>query len=236
MTFAQRPVSSAIQRRNGLAWLAAGMLAAGIAFSAGMAHAESTFVNGAGTANARLNFQIVIPKFLYLQVGTGTYPTTVGTIDTLVYDMSSAIASIGNGTAQNGTGGDLTAGAVTARVVGNNFTAASYSFSATTTGALSNGAGNTISWSEIQLAAGSPSAIVVAPLAASVLQHPGTVAAPFADGAATTVSLTPVSKVINQAAKWTFQYKNTNVSASGTYGVNGATLNGGQVTYAITMP
>ena len=235
MNFAHRPVSTAIRRRNGLTWLAVGVLATGIAFSAGTARAESTFVNGAGTANAHLNFQIVIPKFLYLQVGTGTYPTTVGTIDTLVYDMSAAIGSIGNGTAQNGTGGDLTAGAVTARVVGNNFTAASYSFSATTTGALSNGS-NTISWSEIVLAAGSPSAIVVSPLATSVLQHPGSAAAPFADGVATTVSLTPVSKVINQAAKWTFQYKNTNVPASGTYGVNGATLNGGQVTYAITMP
>ena len=236
MKNAQRPIAAAITPRSPAVWLAAAALVAAAALPAGTARAESTFVNGAGTANARLNFQIVIPKFLYLQVGTGTYPTTVGTIDTLVFDMSSAIANVGSGTAQSGTGGDLANGAVTALVVGNNFTAASYSFSATTTGALSNGAGNTISWSEIQLAAGSPSAIVVVPAATAVLQHPGTVAAPFADGAATTVSLAPVSKVINQAAKWTFQYKNTNVPASGTYGVNGATLNGGQVTYAIAMP
>jgi hypothetical protein len=237
MNIAQRPIAAVIAPRSPALWFAAAALVAATALPAGMARAESTFVNGAGTANARLNFQIVIPKFLYLQVGTGTYPTTVGTIDTLVFDMSSAIANIGNAALpQNGTGGDLTAGAVTARIVGNNFTAASYSFSATTTGALSNGAGNTISWSEIQLASGSPSAIVVAPLAASVLQHPGTAAAPFTDSGTTTVSLTPVNKVINQAAKWTFQYKNSTVPPSGIYGVNGAALNGGQVTYAITMP
>jgi hypothetical protein len=235
MKTARRPIAAVIAPRSPALWIAAAALVAATTLPVGTARAESTFVNGAGTANARLNFQIVIPKFLYLQVGTGTYPTTVGTIDAIVFDMSSAIASIGNGTAQNGTGGDSSAGSVTARIVGNNFTAASYSFSATTTGALSNGS-NTISWSEIVLASGSPSAITVVPAAASVLQHPGTAAAPFADGGATTVSLTPVGKVINQAAKWTFQYKNTNVPASGIYGVNGATLNGGQVTYAITMP
>jgi len=237
MKNAHRPIAAAFGPRSPSLWLAAGTLAAAMALSAGTARAESQAVAGAGTARAKLNFQIVIPTFLYLQVGTGTYPTTVGTVDQIIFDMTSAISSIGNGAAQNGTGGDGSgAGAVTARIVGNGFTAASYSFSATTTGALSNGSGNTISWSEIVLASGSPSAVTVVPAAVSVLQHPGTAAAPFADGATTTVSLTPISKVINQAAKWTFQYKNTNIPSAGTYGVNGATLNGGQVTYAITMP
>ncbi len=229
MKLMKRPIASAIAGRT--TGLAAAFLAAAIALTPGHARAESNFVNGAGTATARLNFSIVIPKFLYLQVGTGTFPTSVATVDTILFDMTSAIGAIGNGTAQAGTGGDQTGGAVTARVVGNNFTAA-VNLSATTAGAMGNGSGGTISWSEISVA--TPTAITVTPAAASVLNHPGTLAAPFADGAATTVSLTPVSRVINQAAKWTFSYKNTNVPPSGTYGSGGGT--NGQVTYTIAMP
>ncbi len=233
MKFTQRPIASAIAARTSGLGLAAAVLAAAIALTPGQARAESNFVNGAGTATARLNFSIVIPKFLYLQVGTGTFPTTVATVDTIVFDMTSAIGSIGNGTAQSATsGGDIAAGQVTARVVGNNFTAAT-NLTATTSGAMGNGSGGTISWSEISVA--SPTAITVVPAAASVLQHPGSLAAPFADGAATTVSLTPVNRVINQAANWTFSYKNTNVPASGTYGTGGSGTNG-QVTYTIAMP
>lgn len=232
MKASRRPVAAALRDHNGFTWLAAGVIAAGIAMSAGTARAESNFVNGSGTATAHLNFSVVIPKFVYLQVGTGTYPTSVATIDTILFDMTGAISSIGNGTAQAGTGGDLTGGAVTARVVGNNFTAA-VNLSATTAGAMLDAAGDTLSWSEIIMPT-PPSAIVVVPAAASVLAHPGTAAAPFADGAATTVSLTPVNKVINQAAKWTFSYKNSTVPAAGTYGATVA--NKGQVTYTIAMP
>ncbi|MFO1322829.1 MAG: hypothetical protein U1F15_02090 [Burkholderiales bacterium] len=234
MKNARRPVAAAINPRSPALWLAAAAVAATMTLSAGTARAESNFVNGAGTATARLNFSIVIPKFLYLQVGTGTYPTTVATIDNIQFDMSSAISSIGNGTAQSATsGGDISVGSVTARVVGNNFTAAT-NLQASTAGAMTNGAGGTISWSEIVLAA-APTAITVVPAAAAVLNHPGSVAAPFVDGGNTTVSLTPVNRVINQAAKWTFQYKNTNVPASGSYGAAGSGTNG-QVTYQIIMP
>ena len=230
MNTAQRPVALAIFRLSRIKWLVAGTLAVGIAMSTGTARAESNFVNGAGTATAHLNFSIVIPTFVFLQVGTGTPFASNVAIDTILFDMTATPAVIGNGVAQAGTGGDLTAGAVTARVLGNNFTAA-VNLSATTTGAMSNGT-STISWSEISVAA--PTAIVVVPAAASTLQHPGSLAAPFADGAATTVSLTPVGRVINQAAKWTFSYKNTNTPASGTYGATIA--NNGQVTYSIAMP
>ncbi len=226
----QRPVAKAINAQKSVTWLAAAALASAIAFNAGTARAESTFISGAGTANARLNFSITIPKFVFLQVGTGTSLATNAAIDTIAFDMTSSPASIGNGTPQAGTGGDLLAGSVTARVLGNNFTAA-VNLSATTTGAMSNGT-DTISWSEISVAA--PTAIAVVPAAASTLAHPGTLAAPFADGASTTVSLTPVAKVINQAAKWTFSYKNTNVPAPGVYGSTVA--NKGQVTYSIAMP
>jgi len=233
MRLAKRPVVAALHDSR-IIWLAAAsVLAAGLALSAGNARAESNFQSGAGalTATARLNFSIVIPRFLFLQVGTGTAFASNAAIDTILFDMTSSVASIGNGTAQAGTGGTPGPGAVNARVIGNSFAAAA-NLTATTTGAMSNGAGGSISWSEISVAA--PTAITVTPAAASVLAHPGTLAAPFADGAATTVSLTPVSRVINQAALWTFSYKNTNVPASGTYGATVA--NNGQVTYSIAMP
>jgi len=230
MNYSHRPVALAINRRTAM-WLATGTLAAGILFSAGTARAESNYLTAAGTATAHLNFSIVIPTYLFLQVGTGTPFANNATIDTILFDMTSNVSAIGTAAVQAGTGGDLLAGSVTARVLGNHFTAA-VSLTATTTGAMSNGSGDTISWSEISVA--SPTAIVVAPAAAAILQHPGTLLAPFADGAATAVSLTPVNKVINQAAKWTFSYKNTNVPAPGTYGATVA--NKGQVTYQIAMP
>jgi hypothetical protein len=232
MNHAQSAVALAINRRTAT-WLAAGTLAAGIMFSAGTARAESNYLTAAGTATAHLNFSIVIPTFLYLQVGTGTPYATNPAIDTLLFDMTSNVSAIGTGAVQPGTGGDLLAGSVTARVLGNHFTAA-VNLSATTTGAMSNGSGDTISWSEISVAA--PTAIVVTPAAATTLAHPGSLTAPFADGAATAVSLTPspLTKVINQAAKWTFSYKNSNIPAPGTYGATVA--NKGQVTYQIAMP
>jgi hypothetical protein len=220
-------------RDSRLAWLAAGALIAGATIHSGVARAESSVQTGAGalTATARLNFSIVIPRFLFLQVGTGTTFANNAAIDTILFDMSSSIAAIGNGTPQAGTGGTPGPGAVNARVVGNSFAAAA-NLTATTSGAMSNGAGGTISWGEISVAA--PTAITVTPPAASILPHPGSLAVPFADGASTLVSLTPVSRVINQAALWTFSYKNNGVPASGTYG--NTVANNGQVTYSIAMP
>jgi hypothetical protein len=211
--------------------LATALVVAGLVAAPGVARAESNFINGAGTATAHLNFQIIIPKFVFLQVGTGTAFANNVAIDTITFDMSASVASLGNAVAQNATAGsgDLGTGAVTARVVGNNFPGAT-NLVATTAGAMSNGTGSTISWSEITVATAVHPTIVTP----TVLGHPGTLLAPFADGASTTVSLTPVSRVINQAAKWTFTYKNTNVPASGTYG--NTVANNGQVTYTIAMP
>jgi len=232
MKFSQRPIATAITARTSGLALAAAALAAAVALAPGQARAESNFVSGAGALNAqaRLNFSIVIPRFLFLQVGTGTSFANNAAIDTILFDMSATPAAIGNGVAQAGTGGTPGPGAVNARVVGNDFGGAA-TLSATTAGAMSNGAGGTISWSEIAVAA--PTAITVVPPAASVLSHPGTLTNPFTDGGATTVSLTPTGRVINQAALWTFSYKNNNVPAAGTYG---GAANNGQVSYTIAMP
>lgn len=189
-----------------------------------LANAESTFTTGSATpitATARLDFQVTVPKILYLRVGAGTNMATLGTINLI--DFAVPAASIGNGTPVAATvaSGDLGSGAVTARVIGNN---GNITFTSTTLGPLNNGVpADTISYSQITTTA-------TALTSAVPLPHPA-----LADGATTTVALTPVSgKVINRDATWTFAYANNNVVAPGTYG--GVGVNNGRVTYTASMP
>jgi hypothetical protein len=226
----KRPVARAMAIHYHRHWLAAGLLASGLIVTAGAARAESVFAIGAGptTANAHLDFQVIIPRFIFLQVGTGTSFATNPAIDLLKYTVPAT--NVGDGTVISATsGGDISAGVVTAKVVGNNFTASPVSFTATTLGALSDGAGDSISWSQFTVAVATLTSLTALP-------HPGSAAAPFTDGAATSVSLTPVAKVINQDAKWTFKYSNTVIAAAGTYGSTGTGNNNGRVTYSVTMP
>ncbi len=195
---------------------------AGIAALPSAAQAESKFVTGTAsplTASANLDFTITIPKFVYVRIGTGSNMANSTTIDNLVYTVPAA--NIGDGTAIAGTGGDLTGGQVTARVIGNNGTIA---FSSQTAGALSNGAGDTISWSQMDVA-------VATNTSATALSHPTLV-----DGSTTSINLAPTSgtKVTNLDAKWTFTYKNQNIVPAGTYG--GVNTNNGRVVYAVSMP
>lgn len=186
------------------------------------AHAESKFVTGTAsplTASANLDFTVTIPKFVYVRIGTGASMANGTNVDNLVYSVPAA--NVGDGTAIAGTGGDLTGGQVTARVMGNNGTIA---FSSTTLGAMNNGAGDTISWSQMNVA-------VATNTSATALAHPALV-----DGSTTSINLpaTSGSKVTNLDAKWTFAYKNQNVVAAGTYG--GVNTQNGRVTYAVSMP
>jgi hypothetical protein len=187
------------------------------------AHAESQFTTGAGspiTATAHLDFQIIIPKVLFLQVGTGTANATNATINQIAFTVPAA--NVGNGTAVAATAGsgDLGNGVVTARVLGNNGT---ITFTSTTLGALGNGAGDTISYAQI-------SAAVAVNTSATALAHPTLV-----DGATSTVTLTPaVGKVMSRDAKWTYTYLNSAVVAPGTYG--GVNANNSRVTYTASMP
>jgi hypothetical protein len=185
------------------------------------AAAESNFQTGAGalTATAKLDFRITIPKVLFLQVGTGTSFASNAAVDLI--DFTVPAANVGNGTAVAATAGsgDLSNGTVTARVIGNNGTV---TFTSTTLGALGNGAGDTISYGQIATA-------TALNTTATILAHPA-----LADGATTSVTLTPVGKIVNQDAKWTFTYKNQNVVAPGTYG--GVNVNNGRVTYTASMP
>lgn len=188
-----------------------------------MANAESTFTTGTGTpitANAKLDFQVTVPKILYLRVGAGTDMASLGTVNMISFAVPAANIGDNSPIAATTTSGDLNNGTVTARVIGNN---GNITFTSTTLGALGNGSGDTISYSQI--------GTTVAALSPGVpLPHPT-----LADGATTTVALTPVTgKVINRDARWTYTYLNNNVVAPGTYG--GAGVNNGRVTYTASMP
>ena len=188
-----------------------------------LATAESNFQTGAGalTATAHVDFQITIPKFLFLRVGTGTGTAaggfaTLATVDEITWAPTAA--QVGTG-ALAGTGGDLTGGVETAVVVANN---GNVTLSSTTTGPLSDGAGDTISYATITTTA-------TANTTGTILAAPA-----LADGATTTTTLTAVGKVVQQDAKWAYKYANATTPPAGTYG--GIGVNGGRVTYTASVP
>ena len=187
----------------------------------GAANAESNFQTGAGALNAtaRVDFQITIPKILFLQVGTGALYTTTATVNLI--DFTVPAANVGNGTAVNASAaaGDLGNGVVTAVVRGNN---GNITLNATSVGAIGNGAGDSIAWSQITTTAAALTT--------------GTVLTPpvLANGASANVTLTAVAKVVNQDARWTYQYANSAVVPSGTYG--GVNVNNSRVTYTAALP
>ena len=188
-----------------------------------LANADSAFTTGAGspiTASGHLDFQIVIPKILFLQVGTGTNMAANATVNQIAFSVPAA--NVGDGSVISATAGsgDLGNGVVTARVIGNNGTV---TFTSTTIGALGNGSGDTISYGQIATAAAANTSAVV-------LAHPT-----LADAATTTVTLTPASgKVLSRDAKWTYTYTNAAVVPPGTYG--GVNANNSRVTYTASMP
>ena len=189
------------------------------------ATAESTFSTGAAalSSTARVDFQITIPKILYLRVGTGSaYPTTlssVGTVDLVTFSPAAGV--VGNGTAVVGAGGDLTGGVETAAIISNS---GNVTLNATATGAIGNGAGDTIAYTQITTTASA--------LTGAYTLLPAPV---LANGVSANVVLTaPATKVITADAKWTYAYANTTTPPAGTYG--GVNTNNSRVTYTATMP
>jgi hypothetical protein len=184
------------------------------------ANAESSFQTGAGalTANARVDFQIVIPKILFLRVGTGAPLTTNPAVDLITFNVPAA--SVGNAVAIAGTGGDLLNGVVTAVVQGNNGT---ITLNATATGALTNATADTINYSEIVTTA-------------AILTTATFLAAPtLTNGVSGNVTINPApSKIVNRDARWTYTYANSAIVPPGTYG--GINVNNGRVTYTASMP
>jgi hypothetical protein len=189
-----------------------------------VASAASTYSTGSGTltAAATVNFTVVIPHFLYLRVGTGsTYTTgalsTVNTTDLVTFTVTPGAS--GNGTAVAGTGGDLTGGVETAAILGNG---GNVTLTAAATGALSDGNGDTIPFTQITTTA-----------AANTTGYT-TLAAPALSNTTTTQTVTATNKIVQADAKWTYSFANTVNAPAGTYG--GTAANNGTVTYTATMP
>lgn len=173
------------------------------------ANAESTLQSGAGpqSTSARVDFQITIPRFVSLRVGSAA-----GTIDLISFAPTAA--QVESGLPVSGAGGDLGGGAVTASVRGNG---GDVTLAAVTAGAISNGA-STISWSEITTA--TSNALLTPP---ALLDGPAV---------STTVSAA-ANGVANQTATWTYTYDNSAVVPAGTYG--GVAVNNGRVTYTASV-
>lgn len=186
------------------------------------AHAESSYQTGAGalTATARLDFQITIPKVLFLQIGTGTAYAANPAINLI--DFTVPAANVGDAVpiAATAASGDLGTGKVTAKLVTNG---GDVTFVSQTAGAMHNGtAAETISYSEIATA-------VATNTSATALAAPALVDAV----AGTSTTVTATNKVVNRDAKWTFTYLNSNVVAAGTYG--GVNVKNGRVTYTASV-
>jgi hypothetical protein len=201
------------------------LLAASAAATPLLCDAASTVTTGTGTitASAQVNFQITVPQFLFLRVGTGTGDVSGGyatnaTVDQISWALTAA--NVGTGSLA-GTGGDLTGGVETAAIVGNG---GQVTLTGTTTGALNDGAGDTISYATITATASKNTT-------ATILQPP--VLVDGGTSAAITVPLT--GKITNIDAKWTYAYANATTPAAGTYG-NGTTGGNGTVTYTASMP
>jgi hypothetical protein len=176
-----------------------------------LASAESQLVIGAGSATARLDFRVVVPRVLFLGVGAGAATlANNGTIDTVTFDYSANPAALGTGAAA----GNVTGNVVPVRVLGNN---GQITLAASTTGALTNGTADTIPWSQIT----SVSSLAALPSPAIPLTGPGV---------ASNVTLSS-GKVTDRSANWTFSYTNSAVVAPGTYGTTN-----GRVTYTAAMP
>ena len=179
--------------------------------------AETATATGAGALSsaARVDIQVVIPRFLQFQVGTAG-----ATIDQITFNV--AAANVGSGIAQAGTGGNLGAGAVTVNIKANSGQVTITPTNNSAGAGLGNGtAGQTIAYTEI-LTASSAAGTLPAP----VLSNAG--------GTAVTPTLS-AGAVTNRTATWTYTYANTTVPNAGTYGTGG-TATGGRVTYTATTP
>lgn len=175
-----------------------------------LAQAESELVIGSGAAEARLDLRVVIPRVLFLGVGTGaaTPLATNATVNELTFDFSTNPLDVGTGALAGSitNDGPTPAGAaIPVRVFGND---GQITITATNPANLISGT-DTISFADL-----------------SVLSDNAALAAPGFNGGVSTP--TTAGRITNQTAVWTYSYANTATPAFGTYE--------GQVTYTATMP
>ncbi len=180
-----------------------------------------------GTASARVDFRITIPRILFLQVGTGTPFTDAlnGTNINLI-DFVVTPANLGGGPIAATSGsGDLGNGAVTVRVFGND---GNIGLTSTTTGNLTNAAGDTIPWTEINVAAvaGTASGVFLP----AIIPHPTFVS----NATSASIPLTATAKLVRSVGNWAYTFANSTPYAAGSYG--GVGVQNGRVTYTATLP
>jgi hypothetical protein len=196
--------------KNAIKHFVAGTFLAMLCAVPGLVSAESNEASGGGTltASARLNLSVVIPTFLYFQVGN----TGAGNIDTITFSPTSDV--LGDSSTIAGTGGDAGGGGASVRVRSN---AGEITITPTNdggVGGLGTGAGN-ISLSEISVASSDPA------LPTPLLTDAG--------GAADAVKVTlTAGNVTNRQAVWTYSYDNTTTPEAGTYDA--------QITYTASSP
>ena len=189
--------------------------------------AESNVQTGAGalTATAHVDFQITIPKFVALRIGTGTGTLAGGwanlaTVDQITW--APLPAQVGTGVLA-GAGGDLGTGTETAAVYANGN--GNVTLSCTTTGALNDGAGDTISYGTITTTASVLTSATALPVCV------------LGDGTTNSVVVPAVAKIVSRDAKWAYTYSNATIPPAGTYGGGGAGNTGaGRVTYTAAIP
>ncbi|MFQ5757161.1 MAG: hypothetical protein ACE5H7_13875 [Acidiferrobacterales bacterium] len=155
--------------------------------------AESSFCTGTGcSTSASVNFQVVIPRFLVLRIGTAG-----ATQDTINFAPSAGV--VGDGNPVSGTGGDATGGAVNTRVLSNGGNVTLSTALTNSASGLINGA-NFIAWGEIDTAAA------------------GSMTAPTLQNGGVTNEVYPATgSIVNLTDTWTYTYANTTVPAVGTY-------------------
>ena len=188
----------------------------GAALAATPALAEQTTVNGAGalSTNARLDFSIVIPRFLSFRVGT-----TGGTIDQITFTVPGA--NVGDSTPVAGTGGDAGGGsAANVSVLGNG--------GQVTITEANNSGGNGLQHASLAEFI-SYASIATTSSDAANLQRPVLSNA----GGNTSTPVLNAGNVTNRSAVWTYSYANTTIPSAGTYGTS---ARGGRVTYTASMP
>jgi hypothetical protein len=178
------------------------------------AHAESNIVVGTGAAAARLDFRVVLPRVLFLGVGTGAAGSVNNaTVDRLTFDYTTNGGAVGGGApaATITNSGGFAANAIPVRVLGNN---GQIVLTSTNSGNLVNSVtpADTIPFSQITSASSDPTLPVPA----------------AAGGTANPTFNTGSTKVTTRTANWTFAYANTVTPAAGTYD--------GTVTYTASMP
>jgi membrane-associated PAP2 superfamily phosphatase len=202
-------------RFNSLASTAAIALAvAGLAGLSGVAQAESNL--GSASASASLDFQVVIPGLVFLQVGTGAFQEDDTNVDEIVFDVQPAQLVSGGSVAATAESGNLGNGRVDVRVWGN---IGSLQLSSSALTKLTDAAGNEIPWSEI----------TVATFGGNAPEH----GLFDADGnMSVTLTAPGQSKVVNRVGTWTYSYANNAANSEqlseGTYS--------GTVTYTVANP